>query len=222
MNNHEIENGMESFLRRVLRPAGGFLAEMEADARARRIPVALPETAALLRWLSAALRPARVLEIGTAVGYSAALLASGQPEAGILDTIELDAGRAREARSNFEQLGLSGRVRVLEGDARDILPCLSMPYDLVFVDAAKGQYPEMLPDLIRLVAEGGTLASDNVLYMGLPLAADAAGHKHRTIAVRLEAYLATLCAHPDFETTILPVGDGVALSCRRRCGATSP
>ena len=216
MNNHAHETLVESFLRRTLRPAGGFLAEMETEARDRHIPIALPETAALLTWLSAALRPCRILEIGTAIGYSAAILASGQPEGGILDTIELDADRAADARRNLERMGLSGRVRVLCGDALEILPCLTTPYDLVFVDAAKGQYPEFLPDLVRLVAEGGTLVSDNVLYMGLPLAADAAAHKHRTIAVRLEAYLASLCDNPAFDTAILPVGDGVALSCRRR------
>ncbi len=222
MNNHEMETGMESFLRRMLRPAGGFLAEMEADARARHIPVAMPETAALLRWLSSAIRPARVLEIGTAIGFSTALLASGQPETGILDTIELDPDLAEEARRNLDRLALAGRVRVLTGDARDILPCLTVPYDLVFVDAAKGQYPELLPDLTRLVAAGGTLASDNVLFMGLPHATDKVPHKHRTIAVRLEAYLKALCTNKDFETAILPVGDGVALSCRRHCGDTCP
>ncbi len=217
-----IPPATESFPRRTEYPPEGFLAAMEASARERHIPIIRPETAALLRFLVALAQPRRILEIGTAIGYSTATMAQCQPQGGCIDTIELDGGRVEEAESNFHKLGLTAGIHVLHGDARDILPCLSTPYDLVFVDAAKGQYPEYLEPCLRLVRPGGILVADNVLFMGL--GADDGGigrdprtipRKHRTIAVRLQQFLMELRQDKDFETAILPLGDGVTVSCRK-------
>jgi predicted O-methyltransferase YrrM len=218
MDEQSSANASESFLRGILRPAEGFLAEMEASARDRHIPVVQPETAALLRFLVSSAQPSRILEIGTAIGYSTAVMAGCQAPDGRIDTIELDWDRAAEAESNFAKLGLASRIRVIRGDARDVLPCLSAPYDMIFVDAAKGQYPEYLESCTGLVRPGGILVTDNVLFMGLPSSGGDIAHKHRTIAVRLRQYLSDLCRNNEFETAILPLGDGVAVSCRK----TSP
>jgi predicted O-methyltransferase YrrM len=215
MVGNSTANATDSFLRGILRPSEGFLAVMETMARDRHIPIVHPETAAFLRFLVASAQPARILEIGTAIGYSAAVMAGCQSPEGRIDTMELDDGMAREAESNFEKLGLASRIRVIVGDARDILPCLSAPYDMIFVDAAKGQYPEYLEACTGLVGPGGILVADNVLFMGLPASGGVIARKHRTIAARLRQYLSDLCLNKEFETAVLPLGDGVAVSCRK-------
>ena len=206
---------LENFLRRTLRPAEGILADMEISAGKRNIPVCRPETAALLRFLVAVTQPGRILEIGTAIGYSTSVMAMSQPDGGRIDTLEMDEARADEAEENFRLLGLSGRINLLRGDALEILPCLTTPYDLIFMDAAKGQYPEYLDHCTRLMVSGGVLVADNVLFMGLSIMEDPVPHKHRTIAVRLRQFLKELCGNPAYETSILPVGDGVAVACKR-------
>ncbi len=215
MQDTGIPTPLESFLRRTLRPAEGFPAVMEASARERHIPVCQPETAALLRFLVSSNKPARILEVGTAIGFSTVLMAACQMPDGRIDTIEMDESRADEAESNFKQMGLSGRIHLLRGDAGEILPCLSTPYDFIFIDAAKGQYPDYLDSCMKLVRPGGVLVADNVLFMGMTAMEGFVPHKHRTIAVRLRQCLEDLCRNPDFETAILPVGDGVAVAYRR-------
>ena len=142
-------------------------------------------------------------------------MAGCQAPEGRIDTLELAWESAAEAESNFEKLGLASRIRVIRGDAREILPCLSTSYDMIFVDAAKGQYPEYLETCTGLVRPGGILVTDNVLFMDLPANGGAIAHKHRTIAVRLRQYLSDLCRNNEFETAILPLGDGLAVSCRK-------
>ena len=216
MQDIDTPTPLEGFLRRTLRPAEGFLAEMEESARVRRIPVCQPETAAFLRFLVTSGQPDRILEIGTAIGFSTGVMALFKSKDGIIDTVEIDEDRADEAERNFHMLGIAPRVRVIRGDAREVLACLSGEYALVFLDAAKGQYPDYLDSALGLVRPGGVLVADNVLYKGLTAQAGPVPHKHRTIAARLRQSLSALCQNPSFETAILPVGDGVAVACRKR------
>lgn len=205
---------IDEFIRNTIAREKGIFRELEEYARANYIPIIPPETAAFLKILVKIHRPERILEVGTAIGYSAMIMASASETAHI-DTIEIDEEMASMAEENIRASGFEGRIRVIRGDAAEILQCLSTPYDLIFLDASKGQYPEFMPECIRLAKPGGIIISDNVLYRGLVTRRNAVEHKHRTIAVRLCEYLESLCSNPLLDTAIIPIGDGLALSYKR-------
>jgi predicted O-methyltransferase YrrM len=159
-----------------------------------------------------------VLELGTATGYSAIWLARGLGPHGTLTTIELDPNRAEQARNNFKRwFGETvGTITLLEGDALAILPTLENPFDLIFIDAAKGQYPDFLQQVERLLVPGGVLVADNVLFRGMvDKQQEQIEKRYRTLVRRLRQFLELLLKHPDWDTTILPLGDGVSLSYKR-------
>lgn len=208
-------DGPSAFARALMDREEGPLAEISRSARSRNIPICLPETLALLRVLVRIRKPLRILEAGTAVGHSAAVMALAQPATGIVDTMEIDPRMAGEAEENLRRLGLDQRVRVLEGDASDIMQCLTTPYDLIFLDAAKGQYPEYLKEARRLLSPDGVLVSDNVLYKGL-VALSEVPHKHRTIRNRLHEFLTGIIEDPELDTSLLDIGDGIAITVLRQ------
>lgn len=207
---------IEEFLRSVIKREEGFLSQLEKYAEERFIPIVQPETAALLKVIVGIHKPERVLEAGTAIGYSACVIARAMGSSGIVDTIEIDEEMAEAARKNIETMGLGSRIRVLQGDALEVMECLSTPYDLIFLDAAKGQYLEYFEQAMRLLKPGGLLISDNVLYKGLVLHDRKAMHKHRTIAAKLNEYLHVLCHDDRLETAVIPIGDGLAISLKKQ------
>lgn len=191
--------------------------EIANRARERNIPIIRRETGALLSTLVAARQPGAILEIGTAVGYSAILMAEAAPESCRITTIEKYRPRIAEAGENFARAGLEGRIRLLEGDAGEVLPSLDEAYEFVFMDAAKGQYLNWLPEIIRLLAPGGILVSDNVLQGGTILESRfAVERRDRTIHARMREYLWTLKHMDELQTAIVPLGDGVAISVKRQ------
>ncbi len=193
-----------------------FLSGLYEDAVSRGIPVIRPATQRFLKFLLAEKKPEKILEIGTAVGFSSLFMLEYGPEDLRLTTIEIRKEHAKEAAENFEKEGRSSQVTLLEGDAGKILPTLSDKYDLVFMDAAKGQYLHFLPDALRLLNEGGILLSDNVLMEGIVLESRfAVPRRDRTIHERMREYLRTLKESDELVTDILPVGDGVAVSVKR-------
>ncbi len=131
-----------------------------------------------------------------------------------MDTVDINADAVRVARKNIELAGYGDRITVYEGDAREVLKALDGEYDLIFIDAAKGQYKKFFSDCMKLLPRGGVLVSDNVLYKGMTATDELVQHRKITIRKRLRAYLDMLCSHPELETDILPLGDGVALSYR--------
>ena len=178
------------------------------------VPIVRRETAALIKTMVALKRPERILEVGTAVGYSALLMARAMPENAT--TIEKYEKRIPIARENFKKAGMEEKITLLEGDAGEILGSLSGSFDFIFMDAAKGQYVHWLPDALRLLAPGGLLMSDNVLQDGTIVESRyAVERRDRTIHVRMREYLYTLKHMKNLETAILPIGDGVALSVRK-------
>ena len=207
---------IDEFIRNTIAREEGIFKEMEEYARRNHIPIIAPETAALLRILVKVHRPRRILEVGTAIGYSALVMASASGGCARIDTIEIDEGMAGLAEKYLERSGFGSAIRVLRGDAYEVLQCLVTPYDMIFLDASKGQYPEFLPECLRLAREGGIILSDNVLYRGLVASSGHVEHKHRTIAVRLKEYLQSLCNNPLLDTAIIPIGDGLALSYKTR------
>ncbi|MCC8080743.1 MAG: O-methyltransferase [Lachnospiraceae bacterium] len=190
-----------------------LLEEIEREAREHHVPVIRREMQSLLKVLLALHRPERILEVGTAVGFSALFMAEYDPAEAVITTIENYEKRIPLARANFARAGRDGQITLLEGDAAELLPELSGPYDFIFMDAAKGQYIHFLPEVLRLLAPGGMLLSDNVLQDGDIIESKfAVTRRNRTIHKRMREYLYELTHHSLLTTTILPVGDGAALS----------
>ncbi len=190
-----------------------FLNQIEKEARADAVPIVRTQTQNLLRFLMAAHRPRNILEVGTAVGFSALLMSEYAPEGCRITTIEKYEKRIPVAKENFRRAGKEDAITLLEGDAAEILHTLNDTYDFIFMDAAKGQYLHFLPDAVRLLGEGGLLVSDNVLQDGDVLESRfAVTRRNRTIHARMRDYLYELTHHELLETVILPVGDGVSVS----------
>jgi predicted O-methyltransferase YrrM len=203
------------YIRSTIRQNDGLLKELEAYAGENHVPIITPEVAQLLVVLGRLAKPVRILEVGTAIGYSAILLAGTLSQGGRIDTIERQEEMVLRARENIKKAGLENTIGIIAGDAEEVLRCLDKQYDMIFLDAAKGQYPEFLPECLRMLRKGGLLVSDNVLYKGMIANDELIVRRKKTIVNRMRTYLETLCENPSLDTSILPVGDGVALSYKR-------
>lgn len=193
-----------------------LLEEIEREAKRDFVPVIRREMQSFLKTLLAVRQPRAILEVGTAVGFSALLMCEhAHPEAHIT-TIEKYEKRIPVARENFRRAGAEERITLLEGDAAEYLGQLCGPFDFIFMDAAKGQYIHFLPDVLRLLEPGGILVSDNVLQDGeLIESRFAVERRNRTTHSRMREYLYELKHHPQLVTSILPLGDGVTLSVKQ-------
>lgn len=189
----------------------GRIAALRKDALARGIPVADDETLQYLLVMLAAIRPKRVLEIGTAVGLSAAAMLTQLPELK-LTTIESDEERYSEAKANFSALGVADRATAYLGDAGEILAMMDGKYDFVFLDGPKAQYEKYLFDLKRLLRPGGVLFADDVLLYGWVSGREPAPAKRRSIVDKLRGYLDAVSSDEELITSVLDIGDGVAVS----------
>jgi predicted O-methyltransferase YrrM len=161
------------------------------------------------------LRPKRILEVGTAIGYSAILFSRFLAKDGRIDTIDRHERMIEKAKENIKKAGLDNIINIIMGDAMEVLACLDKKYDMIFLDAAKGQYPEFLPHCLRMLENGGLLVSDNVLYKGMIASDDLVVRRKITIVKRLRSYLDSICNMDELETSIIPIGDGVALSYKK-------
>lgn len=190
-----------------------LLNEIEDECRRTNVPVIRTQIQSLLRMLLAMNRPQSILEVGTAIGFSALLMSEYAPEGCKITTIEKYEKRIPIARANFKRAGREDTITLLEGDATEILQELQGCYDFIFMDAAKGQYIHFLPDILRLLKTGGLLVSDNVLQDGDIIESRfAVTRRDRTIHSRMREYLYELKHNEQLETVILQVGDGVTLS----------
>ena len=207
------EERISAFIRSFAPPKSEYLELIRKEAILSEVPVIRPETEPLLSFFAQLVKPERVLEVGTAVGYSALLMLESLPAESVITTIENYPPRIEEAKKYFEKAGAGARIELLEGDAGEILPQLSGPYGLIFMDAAKGQYPVWLPEVKRLLKRGGVLISDNILQEGEILESRfAVERRDRTIHKRMREYLYTLTHDPELSTMILPLGDGAAVT----------
>lgn len=213
-----IDNRITEYLHSLEISRGELLDTIEKKAIEDGVPIIRSETAALLRSLTAALRPENILEIGTAVGYSALQMCQVMPENCYITTIEKYEKRIPEAKENFRKAGEESRITFLEGDADMWLKELKgKQFDLVFMDAAKGQYLNWLPLLLDLMPVGAVLISDNVLQDGdVVQSRFAVQRRNRTIHSRMREYLYELKHMEEFETAVIPIGDGVTISTRIR------
>lgn len=204
---------MTAFINSFDKGNTGILREIEREARKSSVPIIRRETQSLLRLLLHMKRPGTILEVGTAIGFSSIFMSENNPTPCEIVTIENYEKRIRIARENLRRAGKEENIQLIPGDAQEVLKTLDGPYDLIFMDAAKGQYINFLPEVIRLLAPGGTLVSDNVLQEGDILESRyAVTRRDRTIHKRMREYLYEITHHPSLTTTILSSGDGVAIT----------
>jgi len=175
------------------------------------IPIIMDDTLEVIDKILKELKPKKILEIGTAVGYSAMCFSNYLQDGGKIDTIERDEERVSKARENIKKVGVEDKINILEGDAVEILPNLDDRYDMVFIDAAKGKYPFFLKQALRMLNENGIILADNILYKGYVMS-DYNKHKQRTAVRNLREYIAEVTGSPNLETEILEVGDGLAIT----------
>lgn len=194
-----------------------LLETIENEARAADVPIIRREMQSFLKVLLMLKKPARVLEVGTAVGFSALLMSEYVPEECRITTIENYEKRIPVARENFRRAGKEEQITLIEGDAAEVLGTLDGPYDFIFMDAAKGQYIHYLPDILRLLSPGGCLVSDNVMQDGDVIESRfAVERRNRTIHARMREYLYELKHNDTLTTSIIPLGDGVAVSIKNQ------
>lgn len=212
-----VEERMRTFINSLDAGNTPFLDELECSALSEGVPIIRKEMQSFIKTLLALKKPQRILEVGTAVGFSTLLMCEySQPEMHIT-TIENYEKRIPKARENFRRAGRESQITFLEGDAGQILKELSGSYDLIFMDAAKGQYIHYMPEAVRLLADGGILMSDNVLQDGDIIESRfAVERRNRTIHSRMRDYLYELKHSNVLETSIIPLGDGVALSIKKK------
>ena len=187
------------------------LEKIKQKALEEHIPIIMDDTLEVIANILAQMEPKKILEIGTAVGYSAICFSSYLASNGRIDTIERDSVRVSEARENINKAEVEDKIQIYEGDAVEILPTLQEQYDVVFIDAAKGKYPFFLQESLRMIKPGGTIIADNVLYKGYVMG-NYNKHKQRTAVRNLREYIAEIIQNPNLETQILEVGDGLAIS----------
>ena len=211
-----VKDRIRDYLHSLESSQGVLLDTIEEEALKAYVPIIKRETASLLRTMVAALKPAQILEIGTAVGYSALLMCQAMPQECHITTIEKYGKRIPVARGNFKKAGEESRITLLEGDADELLKELEgRSFDLVFMDAAKGQYLHWLPQLLKVMPVGAVLISDNVLQDGdIVESRFAVQRRNRTIHSRMREYLHTLKHMEELETAVIPIGDGVTISTR--------
>lgn len=187
------------------------LEKIKQKALENHIPIIMDDTLQVIDKLLKENKPNKILEIGAAVGYSAICFSEYLNEGGKIDTIERDHERVIEARENIIKADVEDKINIFEGDAVDILPIFDDKYDVVFIDAAKGKYPFFLEQAKRMLNEKGIILADNILYKGYVLS-DYNKHKQRTAVRNLREYIKLTTEDPNFETEILEVGDGLAIS----------
>lgn len=189
---------------------------IEREALENYVPIIRKETQQFLKLILAMKKPKRILEVGTAVGFSALLMAEYNPVSCEIVTIENYEKRIPVAKENFKRAGRMEEITLLEGDALEILPTLQEPFDFIFMDAAKGQYINFLPELLRLLRTDGTLVSDNVLQDGDIIESRfAVTRRNRTIHKRMREYLYEVTHHEQLVSTVLPIGDGLTVSSKK-------
>ncbi|MBQ7096686.1 MAG: O-methyltransferase [Clostridia bacterium] len=200
------------YLRDTIPERSGHIAEMEAYAKEHDVPISQPESIRFVEVLLKIAGAKRILELGTAIGYSAIRMTNACGAQVV--TVELSDEMADEAQKNFKIAGIENKVKLIRGDAREVVARLpeDEKFDVIFVDAAKGQYMEFFNHCNRLLRKGGVLISDNVLYKGMTATDELVVRRKITIVRRLRDYLEMLKENKNFSTALLPIGDGVALS----------
>ncbi|MEG0133808.1 MAG: O-methyltransferase [Clostridium sp.] len=206
---------MEKYLRDLIGESTGIIKELEDYAEKNGVPIVQKETARLIEFMVNVKKPKKILELGTAIGYSSILMALASGNNVSITTIERDENMVEIATKNIEAAGLSDSISIIKGDCMDILEILNDEYDMIFMDAGKGHYSHFLPHCIRMLAEDGMIIADNVLFRGMVACKDLMIRRKITIVKRMKNYMETVSQDENLLTTVLPMGDGIALTVRR-------
>lgn len=206
------EDYIEEYIRSLLPVSSGILADLEKYALDNHVPIVQPEVAQLLKVLLKIKNPKNILEIGTAIGYSAILMAENSSDNCKITTIERRKDMVEKALENISKTPYKDRIKVLEGEAEEILSSLNDKYDFIFLDAAKGQYMEFFNKCINLLEKGGIVVSDNVLYKGMVATDELVIRRKKTIVKRLRTFLKYINETESYISCIIPIGDGLAIT----------
>ena len=212
-----VEERIVSYINSLEKENSPVLEEIEKEARKDGVPIIRKEMESFLRVMLSIKKPMRILELGTAVGYSAILMSEYIDEKGQIITIENYDKRIPIAKENIKKAGRENVIKLLEGDAMEIMPTLERDqFDFVFMDAAKAQYIHFLPEVLRLMKKDGVLITDNVLQEGdLIQSKYVVRRRDRTINKRMREYLEVVKNHPQLEPSIVPIGDGITMSVKK-------
>lgn len=206
---------IEEYIKDTLPDNKGLLKEIEIYAEDHRVPIVHKEVGVFLQVITKAVKAKRILEVGTAIAYSALLFCEAMGQDGHITTIERDGAMVSLAEENIKKAGKAENITIIEGDAGQVLEDLRRKYDIIFLDGAKGHYKYFLDKSIDLLNGGGLLISDNVLYKGMVAADQLVVPRQRTIVNRMREYLHYICNHPQLDTSIIPIGDGLAISYKK-------
>ena len=208
-----VDERLVTYINSLDRGNTPILDTIEREALDSYVPIIRKEMQSFLKLLLARQKPKRILEVGTAVGFSATLMAEYNPYPCEIVTIENYEKRIPIARENFKRAGKENQITLIEGDATEVLKTLDEPFDMIFMDAAKGQYINFMPDILRLLKKDGVLVSDNVLQDGDIIESHfVVTRRNRTIHKRMREYLYELTHNDDLVTAVLPIGDGITVS----------
>lgn len=207
---------MVKYLEGLIGESEGIIKELEDFAEANNVPIVRAETARLIEFMVTSKRPKKILELGTAIGYSSILMAITLNKEVHITTIEKDPEMVKIARENIKKAGLCDIITVIEGDCLEVLENMTDEYDMMFIDAGHGHYCEFLPHCLRMLTEDGMIMADNVLFRGMVACDELMVRRKITIVKRMRKYLDMVSNDENLLTTVLPIGDGIALTVRRK------
>lgn len=206
---------MEQYIRQLIPEHSGILRDMECYAKENSVPIVQKETAKFLELMVTIKKPKKILELGTAIGYSAVLMYLTSDKECEITTVERDSEMIDRAKSNIEKYGFQNNIKILEGDCLEVLENLNDSYDMIFMDAGKGHYNHFLPHCLRLLKQDGIIVADNVLFRGMVASKDLIKRRKITIVKRMQSYLDMVSNDENLITSVLPMGDGIAVTTRR-------
>jgi predicted O-methyltransferase YrrM len=210
------DDNVERFIRETIGSHDGFLGKVERYAVENEIPVLDNPTARLLEIICRLLMPGRILELGTAIGFSTLLMCESTGGKAVIDTVEIDPEMSAAAAKNISKSGYAGNVNHITADAADFLQNIDKRYDLILIDAAKGQYNDYYRFCSDMIKPGGIIFADNVLYRGMTAGGAEVSRRQRLLVKRLRRYIKTAVEDSRFVTDVIPIGDGVCISYRKR------
>lgn len=206
---------MEEYIRGLIKDRDGILKEIEDFARENGVPIVQKETGVFLEFMTSMKKPKRILELGTAIGFSSILMYEAAGTEPDIVTIERDEKMIELANVNLNKFNLSDKIKIEQGDCLDVLENLNEPFDLIFMDAGKGHYNHFLPHCLRLLKEDGIIVADNVLFRGMVASQELVKRRKITIVKRMRTYLELVTQDKNLITSVIPMGDGIAVTKRR-------
>lgn len=207
---------METYIKGLIPEREGTLKDIEDFARENKVPIVQKETGKFLELMVQIKKPKKILELGTAIGYSSILMYESSAEKPQIDTIERDQKMIEYAKINIDKFKLNDHIKILEGECLEVLEKLDSKYDLIFMDAGKGHYNHFLPHALRLLNDDGIIIADNVLFRGMVASDELVKHRKITIVKRMRTYLDMVNSDKDLITSVIPMGDGIAVTTRRK------